>query len=82
MSWTPLHLAAVSGDTNSFTALLGVIKGNDYRTPIPNPTGALRAFTARACIGELDLTRSILGIWERERQGRQPKGPLAPRRPS
>lgn len=82
MSRTPLHLAAVSGDTTSITALLGIIKGNDQRTPILNPGGALRAFTAWARIGEFDLTRSILGIWERERQGRQLKGPLAPRRPS
>ncbi len=29
MSRTPLGLAAVSGDTTSITALLGIIKGND-----------------------------------------------------
>ena len=69
------------GETVAFLALL-VIDRNRFHpdTPILNPGGALRAFTARARIGELDLTRSILGIWERERQGRQPKGPLVPRR--
>ena len=36
--------------------------------------GALRAFTRKAQGGELNLTRAIIGIWERERQGKQPKG--------
>ena len=71
------------GEAVAFLALL-VIDRNRFHPdrPVLNPGGALRAFTARARIGELDLTRSILGIWERERQGRQPKGPLTPRRPS
>ncbi len=33
----------------------------------------LRAFTDRARRGELNLTRAILGIRERDRQGKQPK---------
>ena len=71
------------GEPVAFLALL-VIDRNRFhpRTPILNPGGALRAFTRKARLGELDLTRSLLGIWERERQGRQPKGTQAPRRPS
>ena len=71
------------GEPVAFLALL-VIDRNRFhpRKPILNPGGALRAFTRRARIGELDLTRSLLGIWERERQGCQPKGPQVPRRPS
>ena len=71
------------GETVAFLALL-VIDRNRFHpdAPILNPGGALRAFTRRARIGELDLTRSILGIWERERQGRQPRGPLTQRRQS
>ncbi|MYI06214.1 MAG: hypothetical protein F4059_02540 [Gemmatimonadetes bacterium] len=71
------------GEPLAFLALL-VIDRNRFHPdrPILNPGGALRAFTGRARRGQLDLTRSILGIRERERQGRQPKGPLAPRRPS
>lgn len=71
------------GEPVAFLALL-VIDRNRFhpKTPILNPGGALRAFTRKARTGELDLTRSLLGIWERERQGRQPKGPLPPRRPS
>ena len=71
------------GEPVAFLALV-VIGRNRFHPdrPILNPGGALRAFTARARGGRLDLTRSVLGIWERERQGRQPKGPSVPRRPS
>ena len=71
------------GEPVAFLALL-VIDRNRFhpKTPILNPGGALRAFTRKARLGELDLTRSLLGIWERERQGRQPKGTQAPRPPS
>lgn len=71
------------GEPLAFLALI-VIDRNRFHPdrPIRSPGGALRAFTARARTGELDLTRSVLGIWERERQGRQPKGPLTPRTPS
>ena len=71
------------GEPVAFLALM-IIDRNRFhpRTPILNPGGALRAFTRKARLGELDLTRSLLGIWERERQGRQPKGTQAPRRPS
>ena len=41
--------------------------------PVRCPGGALRAFTRKAQAGELNLTRAIIGIWERERQGIQPK---------
>ena len=73
----------VMGETVAFLALL-VIDRNRFHPdrPILNPGGTLRAFTARARTGELDLTRSVLGILERERQRRQPKGPSAPQRPS
>ncbi|MDE0694960.1 MAG: replication initiation protein RepC [Boseongicola sp.] len=71
------------GEPVAFLALL-VIDRNRFHpdTPVLNPGGALRAFTRRARLGQLDLTRSILGIWERERQERQPKGPQDLRRPS
>ena len=71
------------GEPVAFLALL-VIDRNRFhpKTPILNPGGALRAFTRKARLGELDLTRSLLGIWERERQGRQPKGAQPPGRPS
>ena len=66
------------GDETAFIALL-VIDRNRFHpvTPVINPGGALRAFTERARRGELNLTRAILGIRERDRQGRQPKA--APR---
>ena len=58
----------------AFLALL-VIDRNRFHpvTPVINPGGALRAFTDRARRGELNLTRAILGIRERDRQGKQPK---------
>ncbi len=67
----------------AFLALV-VIDRNRYHpdNPVLNPGGALRAFTARARAGGLDLARSVAGIRHRERQGRQAKGPCAPRRPS
>ena len=64
----------VMGDEAAFLALL-VIDRNRFHpvTPVRSPGGALRAFTDRARRGELNLTRAILGIWERDRQGKQPK---------
>ena len=64
----------VMGEQAAFIALL-VIDRNRFHpdTPVINPGGALRAFTDRARRGELNLTRAILGIWERDRQGTQPK---------
>ena len=64
----------VLGDEAAFIALL-VIDRNRFHpvTPVHSPGGALRAFTDRARRGELNLTRAILGIWERDRQGKQPK---------
>ncbi len=64
----------VMGDEAAFIALL-VIDRNRFHpvTPVRSPGGALRAFTDRARRGELNLTRAILGIRERDRQGKQPK---------
>ena len=73
-----LEAVDVMGEQIAFIALL-VIDRNRFHpvTPIRSPGGALRAFTDRARRGELNLTRAILGIWERDRQGIQPK--TAPR---
>ena len=59
----------------AFLALI-VIDRNRFHPVVPvlSPGGALRAFTRKAQGGELNLTRAIIGIWERERQGKQPKG--------
>ena len=71
-AWT--EACDVMGDQVAFIALL-VIDRNRFHpvTPVHSPGGALRAFTDRARRGELNLTRAILGIWERDRQGKQPK---------
>ena len=71
----------VMGDEVAFVALL-VIDRNRFHpvTPVRSPGGALRAFTDRARRGELNLTRAILGIWERDRQGLQPKAGPRPER--
>ena len=71
-AWTEAE--EVMGDWIAFLALL-VIDRNRFHpvTPVINPGGALRAFTDRARRGELNLTRAILGIRERDRQGKQPK---------
>ena len=76
-----LDAADVMGEEIAFLAVL-VIDRNRFHptTPIRSPGGALRAFTARARKGELNLTRAVLGIWERERQGRQPKAAPGPRK--
>ncbi len=64
------------GEAIAFLTLI-IVDRNRYHpvTPVLNPGGALRACTRKAPTGDLNLTRAILGIWERERQGRQPKGP-------
>lgn len=69
----------VMGAALAFLSLV-VIDRNRFHphNPVVSPGGALRAFTARARSGELDLTRAVIGIWERERQGKQPKGGLTP----
>lgn len=66
----------VMGEAMAFLSLV-IIDRNRYHphAPVRSPGGALRAFTDRAGRGELNLTRAVLGIWERERQGKQPKGP-------
>ena len=71
------------GPPVAFLALLVIDRNRSHPdTPILNPGGALRAFTARAREGKLDLARSILGIRHRERKGRQPRTSPPPRKPS
>ena len=71
------------GPHRAFLALV-VIDRNQYhpQTPVQNPGGALRAFSAKARGGGLDLARSVAGIRSRTRKGLQPKGPAKPPRPS
>ena len=71
------------GPALAFLALV-VIDRNRYhpQTPVQNPGGALRAFSAKARAGGLDLARSVAGIRHRTRKGLQPKGPAKPPRPS
>ena len=73
--------ADVMGKPVAFLAVL-VIDRNRFHptTPILNPGGTLRAFTAQARRGELNLTRAVLGIIELGRQGRQPKAAPGPRK--
>ena len=63
---------------------LVVIDRNRYhpKTPVENPGGALRAFSAKARAGGLNLARSVAGIRDRTRKGLQPNGPAKPPRPS
>ena len=71
------------GPPVAFLALLVIDRNRSHPdSPILNPGGALRAFTARAREGKLDLARSILGIRHRERKGRQPRTSPPPRKPS
>ena len=69
-----LDAVEVMGQGIAFVALI-VIDRNRFHpvVPVRSPGGALRAFTRKAQAGELNLTRAIIGIWERERQGIQPK---------
>ena len=73
--------ADVMGEEIAFLAVL-VIDRNRFHpiTPILNPGGTLRVFTAQARRGELNLTRAVLGIMELGRQGRQPKAAPGPRK--
>ena len=75
--------ADVMGPPAAFLALMIIDRNRFHPTaPIRNPGGALRAFTARARAGGLDLGRSVAGIRGRARKGLQPKGAAPPRRPS
>ena len=69
-----LDAVEVMGQGIAFVALI-VIDRNRFHpvVPVRCPGGALRAFTRKAQAGELNLSRAIIGIWERERQGIQPK---------
>ena len=62
----------VLGDGAALIALI-VIDRNRFHPdyPIKSPGGTLRAFTRAALKGELNLTQSIIGIWDRDRKGRQ-----------
>lgn len=72
------------GPPIAFLALVIIARNRFHpKTPVRNPGGALRAFTAKARAGQLDLARSVAGIRHRERKGLQPKGPaVRARRPS
>jgi len=76
-----LDAVEVMGEPIAFLALI-VIDRNRFHpvVPVRSPGGALRAFTRKAQSGELNLTRAIIGIWERERQGKQPKSAERPER--
>ena len=69
-----LDAAEILGDNVALIALL-VIDRNRFHPfhPIKSPGGALRKFTQQAIKGELNLTRSIIGIWNRDRDGIQPR---------
>ena len=69
-----LEACEVMGEALAFLCLV-ILDRNRFHphAPVLSPGGALRAFTERARRAELDLTRAVLGIWERERQGKQPK---------
>ena len=69
-----LDAVEVMGQGIAFLALI-VIDRNRFHpvVPVRSPGGALRAFTRKAQAGELNLTRAVIGIRERERQGIQPK---------
>lgn len=68
------------GWRDAFVSLV-VIDRNRFHpsNPVVSPGGALRRFTELYRTGRLSLTRSIIGIWERDRMGTQPRGKV--RRP-
>ncbi|MYI68656.1 MAG: hypothetical protein F4103_07905 [Boseongicola sp. SB0673_bin_14] len=71
------------GPPLAFLALIVMDRNRFHpKSPVLNPGGVLRAFTARAREGRLDLARSVAGIRHRTRKGLQPKGPDRPHRPS
>lgn len=71
-----LEAAEVMGHAAAFLALLVIDRNRFHPTaPVRSPGGTLRSFTRLAAEGRLSLTRSVNGIWERERAGLQPKGP-------
>lgn len=71
-----LEAAEVMGHAAAFLALLVIDRNRFHPTaPVRSPGGTLRSFTRLAAEGQLNLTRSVNGIWERERAGLQPKGP-------
>ena len=70
------------GEPVAFLALLVIDRNRAHpETPVLNPGGALRAFSARAREGRLDLARSVAGIRHRQRKGLQPRT-ARPRRPA
>ena len=71
------------GPPMAFLSLI-IIDRNRFhpKSPVQSPGGALRAFTAKAREGGLNLAGSVEGIRVRTRKGLQPKGPAKPPRPS
>ena len=69
-----LEAVEVLGEAAALIALI-VIDRNRFHpvNPIKSPGGTLRAFTREAIKGELNLTKSIIGIWDRDRKGTQPR---------
>ena len=69
-----LDATEVLGEAAALIALV-VIDRNRFHpvNPIKSPGGALRAFTRQAIKGELNLTQSIIGIWDRDHKGTQPR---------
>ena len=69
-----LDAVEVLGEFVALIALI-IIDRNRFHPvyPIKSPGGALRKFTRLAKAGELNLTRSIIGIWDRDRKGTQPR---------
>ena len=71
---TWLDAVEVMGEQIALIALL-VIDRNRFHpvSPVKSPGAVLRTFTRRAVTGDLNLTHAIIAIWERDRQGKQPK---------
>ena len=64
----------ILGGYHALVALMVIDRNRLHPTkPIRSPGGALRAFTARAETGRLNLGRSVVAIWDRERKGVHPR---------
>jgi replication initiation protein RepC len=70
---------AQMGLRGAFIALAVIDRNRLHPTrPVISPGGTLRKFTDLHRQGRLNLTRSIIGIWERERAGIQPRSKRCP----
>lgn len=66
----------VMGWVDAFLSLLVIDRNRFHPTnPVVCPGGTLRRFTALYRRGHLNLTRSVVGLMERDRAGVQPRGP-------